>query len=52
MVKPSKHRMLMIKDALDQWEAGADYIDVNEGIFVGKEADYLTSACEACTGSH
>ncbi|HHV34839.1 MAG TPA: methyltetrahydrofolate cobalamin methyltransferase [Syntrophomonadaceae bacterium] len=30
------------KVALDQWEAGADYIDVNAGIFVGKEADYLT----------
>jgi 5-methyltetrahydrofolate--homocysteine methyltransferase len=30
------------KAALDQREAGADYIDVNAGIFVGKEADYLT----------
>ena len=30
------------KVAVDQWEAGADYIDVNAGIFVGKEADYLT----------
>ena len=38
-----KHRMLMrLKNGPDQWEAGADYIDVNAGIFVGKEADYLT----------
>jgi 5-methyltetrahydrofolate--homocysteine methyltransferase len=29
------------KVAKDQWEAGADYIDVNAGIFVGKEAEYL-----------
>lgn len=29
------------KVALDQREAGADFIDVNAGIFVGKEADYL-----------
>lgn len=28
--------------ARDQAEAGADYIDVNAGIFVGKEPDYLT----------
>ena len=27
--------------AVDQLEAGANYIDVNAGIFVGKEADYL-----------
>ncbi|GAB4262301.1 methyltetrahydrofolate cobalamin methyltransferase [Deferrisoma sp.] len=27
--------------ARDQREAGADYIDVNAGIFVGQEADYL-----------
>ena len=27
--------------ATDQAEAGADYIDVNAGIFVGKEPDYL-----------
>ncbi len=27
--------------ARNQHEAGADYIDVNAGIFVGKEADYL-----------
>jgi cobalamin-dependent methionine synthase I len=25
----------------DQAEAGADYIDVNAGIFVGKEPEYL-----------
>ncbi|OLN32053.1 methyltetrahydrofolate cobalamin methyltransferase [Desulfosporosinus metallidurans] len=30
------------KVAVDQLEAGADYIDVNAGIFVGKEADYLS----------
>lgn len=29
------------KVAKDEWEAGANYIDVNAGIFVGKEADYL-----------
>lgn len=28
--------------AVNQHEAGADYIDVNAGIFVGKEADYLS----------
>jgi 5-methyltetrahydrofolate corrinoid/iron sulfur protein methyltransferase len=28
--------------AIDQAEAGADYIDVNAGIFVGKEPEYLT----------
>ncbi len=30
------------KVAKDQFEAGADYIDVNAGIFVGKEPEYLT----------
>lgn len=29
------------KVAKDQFEAGADYIDVNAGIFVGKEPEYL-----------
>jgi 5-methyltetrahydrofolate corrinoid/iron sulfur protein methyltransferase len=29
------------KIAIDQAEAGADYIDVNAGIFVGKESEYL-----------
>ncbi|NYE58508.1 methyltetrahydrofolate cobalamin methyltransferase [Carboxydothermus ferrireducens] len=29
------------KVAKDQWEAGADYIDVNAGIFVGEEAELL-----------
>ncbi|MCO1604364.1 methyltetrahydrofolate cobalamin methyltransferase [Desulfosporosinus nitroreducens] len=29
------------KVAVDQREAGANFIDVNAGIFVGKEADYL-----------
>ncbi|SMC33769.1 methyltetrahydrofolate cobalamin methyltransferase [Sporomusa malonica] len=29
------------KVAVDQFEAGANYIDVNAGIFVHKEADYL-----------
>jgi 5-methyltetrahydrofolate--homocysteine methyltransferase len=27
--------------AKDEWDAGADYIDVNAGIFVGMEGDYL-----------
>jgi cobalamin-dependent methionine synthase I len=30
------------KTASDELEAGADYIDVNAGIFVGKEPEYLT----------
>lgn len=30
------------KIAVDQLEAGANFIDVNAGVFVGKEADYLT----------
>jgi len=29
------------KVAKDQLEAGADYIDVNAGVFVGKEPEYL-----------
>jgi 5-methyltetrahydrofolate--homocysteine methyltransferase len=29
------------KVAVDQKEAGADYIDVNAGVFVGKESEYL-----------
>lgn len=29
------------KEAKDQTEAGADFIDVNAGIFVGKEPEYL-----------
>jgi len=29
------------KIARDQFEAGADFIDVNAGVFVGKEGDYL-----------
>ncbi|RLC02649.1 MAG: methyltetrahydrofolate cobalamin methyltransferase [Deltaproteobacteria bacterium] len=28
--------------AIDQFEAGANYIDVNAGVFVGKEPEYLT----------
>jgi cobalamin-dependent methionine synthase I len=28
--------------AKDQLDAGADYIDVNSGVFVGKETEYLT----------
>ena len=32
------------KVARDQAEAGADYIDVNAGIFVGKEPAYLQVA--------
>ncbi len=29
------------KVAKEQWEAGANYIDVNAGVFVGREAEYL-----------
>ena len=38
----AQDRSAIQKVALDQLEAGADYIDVNAGIFVGKEAEYLT----------
>ncbi|MDY6904712.1 MAG: methyltetrahydrofolate cobalamin methyltransferase [Thermodesulfobacteriota bacterium] len=31
----------IIKVARDQHEAGADFIDVNAGVFVGKETEYL-----------
>lgn len=31
----------IMKIAKEQWEAGADYIDVNAGIFVGQEEEYL-----------
>ncbi len=34
-------RNIIKKVAIDQAQAGADYIDVNAGIFVGKEAQYL-----------
>jgi 5-methyltetrahydrofolate corrinoid/iron sulfur protein methyltransferase len=35
--------------ARDQAEAGADYIDVNAGIFVGKEPEYLRWLVETCS---
>jgi 5-methyltetrahydrofolate--homocysteine methyltransferase len=31
----------VLKVAKDQYEAGADYLDVNAGIFVGKEEEYV-----------
>ncbi|MDR9756897.1 MAG: dihydropteroate synthase [Thermoanaerobacterales bacterium] len=31
----------IINIASDQVKAGADYVDVNAGVFVGQEADYL-----------
>ena len=34
-------RAALEKVAIDQAEAGATYIDVNAGVFVDKEADYL-----------
>jgi 5-methyltetrahydrofolate--homocysteine methyltransferase len=37
----AQDKVYIQKVALDQKEAGANYIDVNAGIFVGKEADYL-----------
>lgn len=37
----SQDKAAIQKVAVDQLEAGANYIDVNAGIFVGKEADYL-----------
>ena len=41
--RPSRPRMPKpsSKVATDQAAAGADYIDVNAGIFVGKEPEYL-----------
>ncbi len=36
-----KNSAVISKVAKDQYEAGADYIDVNAGIFVGKEQDYM-----------
>lgn len=36
-----KNPEAIVRVAKDQKEAGADYIDVNAGIFVGKEADYV-----------
>lgn len=41
------------KVAKDQLEAGANYIDVNAGVFVGKEPEYLewlVSGCSSCCG--
>lgn len=32
---------LIKKTARDQHQAGADYIDINAGIFVKQEADYM-----------
>ena len=34
--------------AKDQAEAGADYIDVNAGVFVGKEPEYLKWLVKRC----
>jgi len=36
--------------ARDQAAAGASYIDVNAGIFIGKEADYLKWLTATCPG--
>lgn len=38
------------KVARDQAEAGADYIDVNAGVFVGQEVEYLTWLVETVQG--
>ncbi len=40
----------LAKVALDQAEAGADYIDVNAGEFTGREAEYLTWLVEVVQG--
>ena len=37
----------MKKLAKDQYEAGANYIDVNAGVFVGQESEYLKWLVEA-----
>ena len=37
--------------AKDQAEAGADYIDVNAGIFLGQEPEYLKWLVETVHGS-
>ena len=39
------------KIARDEWEAGAHYIDVNAGIFVGQEAEYLTWLVQQVQGA-
>ena len=39
------------KLAVDQVENGADYIDVNAGVFVGKEVDYLKWLVETAQAS-
>ena len=39
------------KLAKDQFDAGADFIDVNAGVFVGEEADYLTWLVEVVQGA-
>lgn len=36
-----KNKEVISKIAKEQFDAGAAYIDVNAGIFVGKEADYI-----------
>ena len=46
----NQDRPAVQKMAADQFEAGARYIDVNAGIFVGKEADYLTWLVESVQG--
>ena len=38
----AKDEATIQKTAKDQAEAGADYIDVNAGVFVGQEVEYLT----------
>ena len=39
------------KLAKDQFEAGANYIDVNAGVFVGEEAGYLKWLVEVVQGA-
>lgn len=41
MAIETQHSEFIHKVAMDQAEAGADFIDVNAGVFVGKELEYL-----------
>ncbi len=46
-----KNKEVIAQVAKDQHEAGADFIDVNAGIFVGKEADYVKWLIETVQGT-
>ena len=47
----TKNDEAVAKLAADQAAAGADYVDVNAGVFVGQEADYLAWLVETVQGA-